>query len=553
MEIAMHASRHKLFQGIALSFIIMSCCVTGAGGQTHYSARIYALGGSAVSGIIPDYYTDLVFNPAYASLSEAFTINYGYRNSPQYEFPFFNLNRDFRFFTLETGEYRTNELLAYGIKAWGWKFALISEWYAYTNDDTKSYLDKYNSISDYRNMARTWRNNTDRSYFHGAASCSRYIGDDHIFGLRVGAFNYYNRYTNQSSEYTERYRFSDQSLETYLSNFNRQYSYNEKTQRWTSPYLQMGLLLNADTQTSSEVTLKVSRSDVYIRQEDFRLAIENYYDAFGTRTTHEYGRYDFIDDKNGDMWSLDLWIKHTFGNGFRLFAGGGYSTAAYDGDWLEDQRDYAWRDKVADFNAHQNLTGEGDLTGFTLFAKTGKTVRIERRIDVTAGIGGSVTSLLNDEKPNALLTIKTVHDNVEDEYTSLNPIRFEMERLSAQLVLPVAVEFKPARYVRIFGGFTTRVTWNRRTEKYAIPQIFSEDMQSASAAFRSSGGKRRMLGSPSEMTNAENCEENVSTSHGSTFGFSLNYGNRLFFDLYSGSDLTPDSMEYLIIDLRYRF
>lgn len=549
----MLASRYKLLHGIALSFTVILCCVSGAVGQTHYSARIYALGGSAVSGIIPDYYTDLMFNPAYASLAEAFTINYGHRHSPLYEFPFLYLDPDFRFHTLETNENDTNELLAYGIGALGWKIAVISEWYAYTNDDTESYLDKRNSITSYSNSARTWRTNHNRHYFHGAASCSRHIGGDHILGLRLGAFNHYDLYTRQSSEYMERYRYSDQFQETYLSDFDRWYDYDEKKQRWVSPYLQIGLLLNPDTDTSSEVILKVSRSDVSERQEIFSLDIWNDYDSFGTRTTHDYNRYDWIDDKDGDMWSLDLWIKHTFGNGLRIFAGGAYRNATYDGDWVEDRRVYVWRNTVDDFTAYQNLDGEGDFTGISLFAKSGKSIRIERRIDVTAGIGGSFTRSLNDEEPTALFTMKTVHDDARDTYTSSNPTRFEMERLTAQLTLPLAVEFKPSRYFTIFGGFTTSVTWNRRTEEYSVPPLFSEDVPSASAALRSNGGKRRTLGSPAEVTTVENCEEHVSSSYGSTFGFSLHYENRLFFDLYSGSDLTPDSMQYLILDLRYRF
>lgn len=538
---------------IALTLVLVIFLAPDAGGQIHYSARIYALGGSAVSGIIPDYYTDLAFNPAYASLADALTINYGQRNTPAYEFPFFSLDQNLNLRSVTMYQQRTNEILSYGIEAKGWKFALIAEWRLRTSDETSSDIESYSSMDIQSEITTISRDNDKYHYAHGAISCSRYIGDDHALGLRLGTFTYYTLYSHQWSRHDERHRFTDQYAEQYLSYVSKRYSYDEKTRRWAALYLHMGLLLNARTESPSEVIFRVSLNDVFTRLENFNLRIQNEYEWDGRRTAHAYDRGDFIDGADGDVWSLDLWLKHMFGNGFRVFAGGGYRTAGYDGDWVHENRDYGWDNQLRDYLSNQYLTGEGDYSRISTFARMGKTARLERRIDLTAAIGGSFTRSMNDEQPFAYSTIQRTHDDNMHTVTSSNRIRFEIERLTAQLTLPLAVEFRPAPYVRLFGGFRTRVTWSRRTETCSSPAIFSDDMSAVSTAARSNGGARPALASTAEPTSVENCHEEVSTYHEATFGFSFNYRKRLVFDLYSGADLTPDHMDYLILDLRYRF
>ena len=550
----MPVPRYRLMTIIALSSIVPICYVPGAGAQTHYSARIYALGGSAVSGIIPDYYTDLMFNPAYASLSDGFTINYGQRESPVYRFPFLQFNMTQILARPETGQYRTNELLAHGIRLRGCDIALISEWFIDTDDETDSYPEVSYSGLDFTNTLSSIRNNNENNYMHAAVSCSRRIGEDRILGLRIGAFDCYYHWTQQVTKYTERYQFTESYGETYLHDTERRHDYDEKTRRWLSPYLQVGLLSGKQNGNDSELMFRISQDEVNVRAEDFFLDIKNGYQrSTGTRTSYDYSRFDWIEDKDGTMWSFDLWGRHTFANGFRIFAGGGYHTAAYDGDWIKTRRDYEWRSFTTDFISYQAITGEGDFTEYSIFVKGGKTFRLERRIDVTAGFSGSFCRSLNEEEPTAQFKRKTVYDIAVEETSVTCPSHFEMERIHAQLVIPVAVEFRPAGYFTLFAGFTTQVGWIRDTEAYLIPPIYIESARVPSGAPVSNGTGRMVYRALEGISMAENAEDEIQSDYSATVGFSLNYKNSLVFDLYSGSSLTPGNMLYLILDLRYRF
>lgn len=545
---------YRLITIITLSTIMVVCSIAGAVGQIHYSARIYALGGSAVSGVVPDYYTDLMLNPAYAALSDAITINYGHRESPQYLFPFLHLEQDFSLMRPETNQYDTNELLVHGIGMWGWKVSLISEWYALTSDDTGSNMYTNYSGLDYTDNLYATRRNEDSRYLHAAVSFSRFVGDTRILGLRIGTFDNYWRYTYQSTTCWERFRFSENLEQTYLYQDERRYSYTEKKERWLSPYMQIGLLCDRRNGRSSEIVFKVSQGDVNVRFESFNLGITNRYGATSPeKISHDYNRSDWIDNKDGALWSFDLSGGHTFADGFRIYAGGGYRTARYDGDWVDVRRDYNWSGLISDMNLYQSVTGTGDFTEYSFFGKAGKTFRLERRIDITAGVAGSLTRSLNQEEPMALYTKKIEHDDTLESRSASSCCRFEMEHVRAQLLIPLAVEFRPAGYFAVFAGFTSRVGWTRNTEKYRIPPIFERTMQRSSPALRTDGAERALLGDTFDTFTAENSEDVIYSDYTATVGFSLNYKNRLVFDCYSGSDITPDSMQYLILDLRYRF
>lgn len=531
------------------------CFTSAVWGQGHYSARIYALGGEAVAGIIPDYCTDLMLNPAYAALGGEFTLNYGQRESFSHDFPYSHFNRHFYITIPKTGAYRTNELLAYGIDFWGWKLALVSEWYINDSDDTDSRYEQYLYGSDYRTTASTTRLYDKRNYFHAALTCAKRLGGNRILGVRIGAFDYYYSDIYQRNSQVEQYDILEGTGETFLVEMEERFDHDEETRRWISPYLIIGLLHDGGTGNGTEAILTVSYNPVYIREETFSLYIENRYERITqTRLEYDYDRDNWIDRRDGNVWSFNLSGRHSFANGFRIFAGGGYSTAAYNAGWVNSFRDYWWKAYVTDFNTYQLLAGEADFSKISCFVRGGRTFNLERRIDVTTGFSGRFTRSLNDEKPYANLFRKTVSDQEEEQTVVSGPAHFEMERLTARLTLPIAVEFRPTSYFTLFGGLTTHLEWTRDTEEFNSLPIFTSTGQinpsSSQTAVPTGRGTLREF---KEEKTVENSDDSMTSFFSGTFGFSIRYRNHLFFDIYSGSDLTPDSMAYLYLDLRYEF
>ncbi len=516
---------------------------------------MYALGGEAVAGIVPDYYTDLMLNPAYAGLAGEFVLNYGRRESPSRAFPYSHFNRQFNITTPTTSAHRTNELLAYGFDLWGWKLALVSEWYINNSDDTDSGYDQNQYGTNYWITASTTRRYDERNYLHAAVTCSKRLGENRILGIRIGAFDYYHSYIYQRNSQLERYDVLEGTGEMSLVGMEERYDHDENTQRWVSPYMQIGLLHDGGTGNGTEAVVTVSYDPVYIREEEFSLFINNRYERpTQIRVGYSYDRDNWIDRRDGDVWSFGVSGRHSFSNGFRIFAGGAYSTAVYDPGWMYCFRDYQWQDYVTDINTYQSFTGEADFSKISCFVRGGRTFNLERRLDVTAGFNGRFTRSLNEEELYATLSWKTVRDEEEVRTTVSGPAHFEMERLSARLTIPLAVEFRPVGYFALFGGLATHLEWTWDNEKiYTLPiftnagQIYTSLTQPAVAAGR--GALRQFK----EEKTAENSDDTITSFFSGTFGFSLRYREHLFFDVYSGSDLTPDSMAYLYIDLRYEF
>lgn len=536
---------------IGVSCLMIFCCTPAARGQIHYSARTYALGGEAVAGIITDYYTDLMLNPAYAGLAGEFTLNYGQRESPSRAFPYSHLNKQLNIITHTTGAYRTNELLAYGIDLWGWKLAVASEWYVNNSDDTDLDYDQYQYGTNYRIMAVTTRRYDKRNYLHAALSCSKRLGGNRILGIRIGAFDYYNRHIYQRNLQMERHNFIEGTGEWFLTETEERYELDENTQRWVSPYMQIGLLHDGGT----EAVVTVSYDPVYIRWEEFSLFIENRYnESTQARTDYYYDRENWIDRRDGDVWSFGLSGRHAFANGFRIFAGGAYSTAAYDAGWMYCLRDYWWREYLNDFNTYQSLAGEADFSKILCFVRGGRTFNLERRLDVTAGFSCRFTRSLNDEELYATLFQNTVSDEEEERTTVSGPAHLEIERLSARLIIPLAVEFRPVGYFTFFGGLTTHFEWTWDNEELGILPVFTNISQiHPLPAQPAVAGGRVALRQLIEEKTIESSDETMTSFFSGTFGFSLRYRERLFFDIYSGSDLTPDLMAFLYLDLRYEF
>jgi hypothetical protein len=468
--------------------------------------------------------------------------------------PFSQLDRRFQLERPVTDGYTTNEALAYGMEFLGWKLALVSEWFIDNQDVTDSEYRQYLYGTQYRTVLATNRRFNDRNYFHAALSCSREIGENRLLGLRLGAFDYYYRYVYQGNRQEQYYDISDITDEMYLGELSERFDLNETTRRWISPYLQIGYLHDRGAGKSTEAVLSVSYNPVYTREEAFNLDIENYYESVTqTRRRYDYNRDEWIDKKYGDLLSFNLSGRHTFSNGFRLFCGGGFSTASYDADWIYTMRDYSWTISVTDFNTYQSLRGEGDHENIAFFVRGGKTYALERRLDVTVGFSGRFSRTKNKEEPHAALYRGTFSDGLDEEISVSSRACIEMERLYARLTLPLAVEFRPVHYFTCFAGISTTIRWLRDTDEFTALPFLTDDQTKIISAEGPAGAGRGALGTPGNEVTAENTIDDIYSSFDGTIGFSLRYKERLFFDVFTGSDITPDSIRYYNIDIRYIF
>ena len=114
--------------GIAASALaIFLLCAAPAASQE--SARILALGGASVSGVIPDAYTDLYLSPVYA-LDARTALWYTRRSSPSLQFVSGLPYTDATILGGSTGyAYNpSNEGAVHGLKLGAWRIALTSQW-----------------------------------------------------------------------------------------------------------------------------------------------------------------------------------------------------------------------------------------------------------------------------------------------------------------------------------------------------------------------------------------------------------------------------------------
>lgn len=538
-----------------LCLFLLSLCAHPAHSQGHSSARIYSLGGSSVSGIIPDFYTDLAINPAYASLADTITLNYGYRSIPQKKLPFHYMNRNFYFGFPSTSSYSTNELLAYGIKLSGWRFSIASEWYLDNDEHTNTTVNQtYSSYNDtHRNEISAKHNENDNNYLHFALSAARALGGENSIGVRVGGTEYYYSGSYNRNAFLKYYKRSDTSGETYLSDDDSDYYTESNTTRWISIYTQIGLIMGNDPGKNSEIVLKIARSPIYSRRNYYDLDISYDYESTSELRRYDYYLTEWVDRKECNLWTVALSGRHTFPDDVKIYLGGAYETSSYESDWLKMYRDYNWYSYTTDTRQYMTFSTEGDFKRFFLFAKAGKTYNVLKKLDITVGLKSFFERYSNSENPLVHFNMNSVDDQVYREIETARMAQFEFDNTRIQFLVPLALEYKPLDYFSCFAGFSCDIVWSRNTEEFTFPIFFDDSDDSDTFFQKGSGFYGNGIGSGYYGHPINNCRDNIKISDAATVGFSLNYKNRFFIDLYTGSDITPDYISNMIIDARYKF
>ncbi len=521
---------------------IASFSPAGAGAQQYPSARIEALGGEAVSGVIPDTLTDIHLNPAYLHRCRRLTINYGQRETGDFSMRFPYLrggipSRD------AIASRKETELSIYGISAGSWRVGISAGWYLdYRDDSTPNHAIRY----------YTWgfREEYSITAYHGDLhdyridiSAARGLSSGTVLGMRCGAFQrVYDYWHTRQRKY---YDFQIDESESEMLFEGELYSYDKSDsyRRVSSFFLQAGLLAGEERSERS-LLLQVTRSEIYSRTCDRNIDTQTQYDQSGEVEDYAFDELYYRDERAGVLWSYGIHGRLSLPDGTRIFAGGGFERMRYDTDWLDSYIDFAWRDTWIDSEKRTSLTfhDDGIHDGFHVFLKAGKTVEPRDDLSLTAGVHGFMRWMRSREEILATAEIYSCIDPVLVSFSMERPIDISIETTDAGLNLSLAIEYEPTPWISIWSGFRILATY--RKEKDRLSNISAIDLINFLDP--------SMVASYIRQESPRSVDDLEITSAAS-FGLSLHYLDRFFVDLYTGSDMTPDYISNYILDVRYAF
>lgn len=537
---------------ILLSLLFLSLLNTGpAVSQHRSSARISSLGGRSVSGLIPDYITDLYSNPAYALWADGFTVNYGYRYTPYAEVPFTHFLDLRRYSRRLSPNYSSNshEILLYGIGFSGWKLALSTQWlfraseithsdpveetinYWSGNARTEYEQDYYKSIDEY------WR--IDLSAAHR-------LGDRSSIGLRAGGGGFYKSTQNRDWKLITLYDL-DPSLQV---NEEKRDDYREETWRRFSLFLEAGLVSEDDHGSKRGMNFRISKNDYYSLYHTYNLDIYKYYNDLGQMDEYRYTISELWEKRDGDLWRYDLWGRYTFPSRLKIFTGLGFGNMSFESNWLDTSHYIYWStSEDTDILLSRTSPGDGNFNDVSGFIKIGKTYNIRDNIDLTAAFATFIRRDWSDDRASVSYTIKNVEQLGDVTLEFEHEMGIETETLEIDIDIPIAVEYRPSSYFSIFSGFIIRVEYVNLSKDISFPSVFDLVAEYYGIDLASFYGANHFFAE--EFGGRD--ERSVNTSPRATIGFSLHYKDRLYLDIYSGSDITPDYITSLVIDARYTF
>ncbi len=524
--------------------------------QGHSSARISSLGGRYVSGIIPDFYTDLHINPAYSSFAEGLTLNYGQRNVPAIRFPFPCLRKNSSAYFPYVGSGYSQELLAYGISISEWKMAIDVEWHWSDQDGVDTWFD-YDAYMP--NRIRQYYGedfNTSRYIFRrGNFIIAHPIGDGYVMGVRIGGSQWDNSSSNVRETHNIYYWIEEEPPELRLSEESHLLYANEDIARITRMMFQVGILSRSDNGIGSGISMLVSMDKLHSRTHNNDFRTTSRYDNSSEIDIYEYEDLEWRDKRYGDLWAFHLQGHHILPLDIRLFLEGGFALSDYQTDW-RDHLDYLrWGDYFLsrEVIASTALSGEGSFKEINCLAKIGRKTRIMRNLEVTTGLYGFYEKEWSDENPlvedQAVLNI----DTERLEFTGSRRTTISYETATSGIACPIAIEYKPSKYFSFFSGFVVTVTWEKDNEEINIPEVYDIIQHPGPLYNHVQFVSSSLTNSNQTHTSDRNVEERLSSSRQATLGFSLHYQDRLFVDVYTGTNVLPDHLSSLIVDVRYKF
>ncbi len=509
------------------------------------SARISSLGGYHVSGIIPDLYTDLTVNPAYAFFADRPVVCYARRSVPGYapSLPYLESS--------STGYYGSsmlvNELSAWGIGLSSWRAAVFAQWALYQPENSSSYP-SIEMGSRYAVGLEEDRNSQDDDFarIDLVAACA--LDDRYALGLRLQGWGYYDSSSEMYARTNEYYHdplftlIDSRSLDTRAQSFcGRRLSFD----------FQAGIVKSDDTGPRTDLALGLSLNRLDYRKQIYNLRIIKEYDSEGVLDSYNYDRYRWTDARKGDLWSCALTLRHAFDGGIRVLAGGGVSTCSYETAWSSSRELVQWS-SGRDEAISGAFDGDGSLLGGSCFIKGGKIFSLHETADLYLGVHGVFARSRAKEEP--LVHYTSEPDGEESAVRIDQPARLESTETSFELYVPFSVEFRPSGYFTFFSSFILTGSWDKQTTTTPMPSLFRYHPPAAKSA---AGGANRGAASPGVVIEPEayltDWKRNLDTGGEVALGFSLHYRDRFFIDVYSGAEIIPTYLANRTIDIRYVF
>ena len=523
--------------------IIASLSPAGAWAQQHPSARIEALGGDAVSGVIPDTLTDIHLNPAYLHRCRGLTINYGQRKSEVFpmRFPLLKYSNQRQILRDELSSSPMTELSIHGISVGSWRVGLSAAWRLDYEDDS---LPEYNTYIRETGITQRTVNDLlhrDRHDLRFDISLSYELSSTGGIGFRAGGCQRTVGNKDALERLTIDFLIDEDSHEIYREYKSYYYDETDTHERVTSFYFQAGLL-----EGEKSLLLQAARYEIYGRNQGRDISswthYDEYYYPYHLSRDDEYYR----DERSGVLWRYELRGRALLPYGIRLYAGGGFEHMTYNTDWFDRDQDYTWNEGWEDEEREERVSLEfdddGDYKGFSLFLKAARTTELRSDLNITTGIYGRVRWMRSEEDPIALITFYSAVGSAYIIYPFESGISISTESTSAGFSFPLAIEYEPAGWISVWSGF--RIVTAYRRERDFSPNIGLGDLlnildPSSANPFLAREGPRSV--------------DDVDITSSASIGLSLHYRDRLFVDLYTGSDMTPDNISNYILDVRYAF
>jgi len=534
--------RSRKISGPAILVLLAVSTVLPAGleaesvfGSKKPSSRISALGAWS-AWLIPDRLTDLTYNPAHAWDAGTLTLNYRYGNSSSYSYPFPVALGDVRPESSAFTEGGTDEIRMTGATAWGWRWALETEWSVYHRDGCEqSDANPYDRMDNgrYRVEMTEYCDVDDDNFVRMDLAAARGLGDRTVLGLRAGgSYRYYDDNSSDQSLY-EYYEYDESSGEYWPSSSRLWNVISERSAKTYSGYLEAGMTWN----DSSELVLSGGYAKGTFNNAPHNLLVDKDFSRFtGVLETYFYRLEESDAVRDGNSWMLSLMARKRLDDGLVMVLGGSYERGDYDSDWHEYYDEYSWGG-YSNLQAVDHLelpTGGTRSRSYATF-KAGKTYNLEDRLDLTPGVWLVYQKVKFEEDGISYFSSSIVEDGTPLEVQSRFPVSFATSESITSLLFPLSIEFRAASFFSLYSGFSARFTWQR-------------DVNENTSHFTEMGMEETTI--PEEIVTEYNRVESLMDA---TLGFSLRFREKLFLDMYTGSTIVPQSIKNYLFELRYVF
>mgnify|MGYP006286159823 CR=1 FL=1 len=498
------------------------------------SARIMALGGGAVEGIIPDFYTDYRNNPAVLGGREKTTAFYRLVNPDPARLSLYTIDNEWNLYQHYL-EYRSPVNAAdffWGRGESKWKFAVSSIWKLSETEESRNRI--YYNSEDYRAIMTE---EADDIWLLDLTAAYR-IDDDISLGVRFGGRGSYNRYKRRWLDYLCYYRYMD-GREVIGSVTTRDDGHGEIFRK-VSLYLEGGLRADYENGEFSELAFSVSRSANTSYTDGWDFSLRKDYDEFsGTTylTDQRYGSGIMENLAEGDSWKFGFKGRHRTESGYIVTAAGSYERCVHDGSRFEADTeldyDYVAEDQEELYESLY-FKGEGAFDGISGALKVGRKLTLRKELDLYIGFTGFGSHIGWNYDPVTEYKLSSRRDDDYYSERSSDRTEFAVDVNRAVIYLPISLEFKPASFFTYFAS--------------AIPFLHAE-MTTRKLGMPDSGRYNNI----NHICNNEVTTRNLWTDYNFNTGFRLNYREKIYIDLYTGSTLFTERLSYLDINIGYNF